>query len=187
MSINIIHDNILNFAIENKIFFTTLITISIVRFKHLSKTNNYFAALVYFIGTFFHELSHYIVALITTMKIPKKVSLFPKVENINGKKSIVLGYVEISKENVNIFNAFPIAMAPLILLYLAYLVSKYFFIFYTNYYQINLFGYFVYLFLITTLIVNSVPSSADFKMAKTNGSIYLYFVLFVSLSIYIIF
>lgn len=187
MTINLIHDYILNFAIENKIFFTTLMTISIMRFKHLSKTNNYFAALVYFIGTFFHELSHYIVALITTMKIPKRVSLLPKVENINGKKTIVLGYVEISKENVNIFNAFLIAMAPLILLYLAYLVSKYFFIFYTNYYQINLLGYFLYLFLITTLIVNSVPSSADFKMAKTHGSIYLYLILFIFLSIYIIF
>jgi hypothetical protein len=177
MNFNIYHDWILNFIIENKIFFTIFMTIIIVRFKYLSQTNSYLAASVYFIGTFFHELAHYLIALFTTFRWPEKISLFPKIEKHNGTKTIVLGYVDINKKNLNIFNAFLIGMAPLLLLYLAYLVSKYFFTFYVQLFEINLGTYLLYLFLITTLIVNSVPSSADFKVARIKGSIYLYIML----------
>lgn len=179
MNLSIYHNILLNFVIDNKIFVTVFMTIIIVKFKYLSQTNSYSAALAHFIGTFFHELAHYIIAIITTFRIPTKISLFPKIEKINGKKTILLGYVDINKDHLNILNACLIAMAPLILLYLAYLVSKYFFTFYIEWFEINIGSYLLYLFLITTLIVNSVPSSADFKMARYKGSIYLYILLII--------
>ncbi|MCT7563138.1 hypothetical protein [Aliarcobacter butzleri] len=176
------YNSILEFVKTNNILFTVFITILIVKLKDVSKSNVYLAGIVYFTGTFFHELAHYIAALITTLRFPEKVSLFPKSEVINGKKHINLGYVRVKDSHINIFNAFIIGMAPLSLLYLAYLVPKYFFVYYISYFQIGITAYILQSFLIATLIINSVPSRADFILARTKGSLYFYI---VSISIFI--
>lgn len=175
----------LQLIIENQIFFAVFFTILIIKIKQMSKKNIYLATIVYFIGTFFHELAHYIAALITTFRIPNGFSLFPKIKKENGHNRIILGYVLIEKEYINVFNAFLIGMAPLSLLFLAYLVSRYYFQLSSIWWEINILNYLAYLFLLTTLIVNSVPSRMDFIVAKTKGSLYLYLLLILAYLFYI--
>lgn len=179
---DILYKEIFNFIVDNQIFFTVFMTIIILKFKDISKCNGYLAGLIHILGTFFHELTHYLVAILTTFHIPKNFSIFPKTNK--SERSIELGYVELEMRYLNIFNAFLISMAPLLLLYLAYFVSKYFFIYYEKYFEVGIISYIIYLFLMTTLIVNSIPSKADFKIAKYKGSIYFYILLvFVALLI----
>ena len=145
--------------------------------KEISKANMYLSGIVYFLGTFFHELAHYIMALITTFKLPGQISIFPKSEVVNGRKTITLGYVEVRNSSLNILNAFLIGMAPLSLLYLAYIVSKYFFIYYGIWFEVGIIAYILQSFLMATLIINSVPSRADLILARTKGSLYFYIVI----------
>ncbi|WP_418181383.1 hypothetical protein ACNSOL_11830 (plasmid) [Aliarcobacter lanthieri] len=170
---------ILKFIVDNQIFFTVFITIVILKFKDVSKRNGYVAGVIHIIGTFFHELSHYIVAIITAFHIPRKFSIFPRVYKNNRENNIELGHVELEARYLNVFNAFLIGMAPLLLLYLAYLVSIYFFVYYERFFDIGILSYVIYLFLIVTLIVNSIPSKADLKLAQYKGSIYFYILLIV--------
>lgn len=171
----------LYFIKNNQVLFSVFITIAIIKLKEISKTNIYFAGIVYFTGTFFHEIAHFIAAFLTTFRFPEKVSLFPKREIIDGKKGIVLGYVQVKQNNINILNAFIIGMAPLSLLYLAYLVSISFFDYYSIWFSVGITAYILKSFLIATLIINSVPSKADFNIAIQKGSLYLYTILILLL------
>ena len=175
-SLKMEYESIFYFIKNNQILFTVFITIIIVKLKDISKTNIYLSGIVYFLGTFFHELAHYIIALVTTFRLPGRISLLPKYEVTNDRKFIVLGNVEVKNSSLNIFNAFPIGMAPVSLLYLAYLISKYFFIYYAIWFEIGIFAYILQSFLMATLIINSVPSRADFILASRKGSLYFYII-----------
>ena len=179
------YSTVFNFIKNNQILFTVFITILILKMKEISKVNIYLSGIVYFLGTFFHELAHYIIALITTFRLPGRISLFPKYEIVNGRRVIALGYVEVKNSSLNILNAFPIGMAPLLLLYLAYIVSKYFFIYYGIWFEVGIIAYILQSFLMATLIINSVPSRADLILAKTKGSLYFY-IVFLLISIFYI-
>lgn len=168
---------ILNFIINNNVIFIVVSTILIIKIKAMATKNILFASLIHIIGTLLHELSHYIVALVTTLKIPSNFSILPKSRIENGIKTIELGYVVVNKKNLNIFNSFLIGMSPLSLLFAAYYVSKNFFTFYEKYFSVGVIAYILYVFLIVTLVVNSVPSKADFEMARYKGSIYLYLLI----------
>ena len=111
------YSTVLNFIKTNQVLFTVFITILILKMKEISKANVYLSGIIYLLGTFFHELAHYIMALITTFKLPGRISIFPKSEVVNGRKTITLGYVEVRNSSLNILNAFLIGMAPLSLLY----------------------------------------------------------------------
>lgn len=178
---------VLNFIKTNQVLFTVFITILILKMKEISKANVYLSGIIYLLGTFFHELAHYIMALITTFKLPGQISIFPKSEVVNGRKTITLGYVEVRNSSLNILNAFLIGMAPLSLLYLAYLVSKYFFIYYGLWFEIGIFAYILQSFLVATLIINSVPSRADFILASSRGSLYFYITLISIFITYLLF
>ena len=97
------YNSILEFVKTNNILFTVFITILIVRLKDVSKSNVYLAGIVYFTGTFFHELAHYIAALITTLRFPEKVSLFPKSEVIitNDLVSLFENDMQLGKNKVS--------------------------------------------------------------------------------------
>lgn len=181
------YSTVFNFIKNNQILFTVFITILILKMKEISKVNIYLSGIVYFLGTFFHELAHYIIALITTLRLPGRISLFPKYEVVNGRKVIALGYVEVRNSSLNILNAFPIGMAPLLLLYLAYIVSKYFFIYYGIWFEVGIIAYILQSFLMATLIINSVPSRADLILAKTKGSLYFYIVILLISIFYIVY
>ncbi len=181
------YSTVFNFIKNNQILFTVFITILILKMKEISKVNIYLSGIVYFLGTFFHELAHYIIALITTFRLPGRISLFPKYEIVNGRRVIALGYVEVKNSSLNILNAFPIGMAPLLLLYLAYIVSKYFFIYYGIWFEVGIIAYILQSFLMATLIINSVPSRADLILAKTKGSLYFYIVILLISIFYIVY
>ena len=181
------YSTVFNFIKNNQILFTVFITILILKMKEISKVNIYLSGIVYFLGTFFHEMAHYIMALITTFRLPGRVSLFPKYEVVNGRKIIALGYVEVRNSSLNILNAFPIGMAPLLLLYLAYMVSKYFFIYYGIWFEVGIIAYILQSFLMATLIINSVPSRADLILARTKGSLYFYIVILLISIFYIVY
>lgn len=180
MTSKAIEVEVVYFIMKNEIFFAVLFTVLIVRAKEFSKRNRFLAGVVYLIGTFFHELAHYIAILITTLSVPKGFTVFPKTVTENGVKYITLGEVRIDEKKLNFFNAAIIGFAPLILLYLAYLVSIYFFDIYGEYFKIGIFAHIFYIFLISTLIVNSIPSDADIKMAFSKGSVYFYSFLIFS-------
>ena len=181
------YNEVFDFIKNNQILFTVFITILILKMKEISKVNIYLSGIVYFLGTFFHELAHYIIALITTFRLPGRISLFPKYEIVNGRRVIALGYVEVKNSSLNILNAFPIGMAPLILLYLAYIVSKYFFIYYGIWFEVGIIAYILQSFLMATLIINSVPSRADLILARTKGSLYFYIVILLISIFYIVY
>lgn len=181
------YNEVFDFIKNNQILFTVFITILILKMKEISKVNIYLSGIVYFLGTFFHELAHYIIAIITTFRLPGRISLFPKYEIVNGRRVIALGYVEVKNSSLNILNAFPIGMAPLLLLYLAYIVSKYFFIYYGIWFEVGIIAYILQSFLMATLIINSVPSRADLILARTKGSLYFYIVILLISIFYIIY
>ena len=181
------YNEVFDFIKNNQILFTVFITILILKMKEISKANMYLSGIVYFLGTFFHELAHYIMALITTFKLPGQISIFPKSEAVNGRKIITLGYVEVRNSSLNILNAFPIGMAPLSLLYLAYLVSISFFDYYSIWFEVGIIAYILQSFLMATLIINSVPSRADLILARTKGSLYFYIVILLISIFYIVY
>ena len=181
------YNEVFDFIKNNQILFTVFITILILKMKEISKANIYLSGIVYFLGTFFHEMAHYIMALITTFRLPGRISLFPKYEIVNGRRVIALGYVEVKNSSLNILNAFPTGMAPLLLLYLAYIVSKYFFIYYGIWFEVGIIAYILQSFLMATLIINSVPSRADLILAKTKGSLYFYIVILLISIFYIVY
>ena len=181
------YNEVFDFIKNNQILFTVFITILILKMKEISKVNIYLSGIVYFLGTFFHELAHYIIAIITTFRLPGRISLFPKYEIVNGRRVIALGYVEVKNSSLNILNAFPTGMAPLLLLYLAYIVSKYFFIYYGIWFEVGIIAYILQSFLMATLIINSVPSRADLILAKTKGSLYFYIVILLISIFYIVY
>ena len=181
------YNEVFDFIKNNQILFTVFITILILKMKEISKVNIYLSGIVYFLGTFFHELAHYIIAIITTFRLPGRISLFPKYEIVNGRRVIALGYVEVKNSSLNILNAFPIGMAPLLLLYLAYIDSKYFFIYYGIWFEVGIIAYILQSFLMATVIINSVPSRADLILARTKGSLYFYIVILLISIFYIIY
>lgn len=113
---------------------------------------------MYLIGTFFHELAHFIVSFFT-FGSPSWFSIFPSKtkDATTGTTSYTLGYV--NNRRVRWYNVLFISMAPLLLLPLSYFVYKNFFLFFSH----NIIGYILYVFIIITLIYSSIPSSVDFK------------------------
>ena len=185
--------NLMGFIDENMVFFFILTTVFVVYLKEYTKRNIYLTSIAYLVGTFFHELAHYIAALLTTLRFPSRISIFPEkmteeIINNNGEKETkiyyVLGYVKVNSSRLNILNSFIIGFAPLVLMYLSYIVYKEFFFYYEQYFELNTFAYVLYVFLIVTLFVNSIPSRADLELSKTSGSIYFWALVLVVSFIY---
>lgn len=146
----------------------------IVRFKRVSSGNRFFAGLINILGTFFHEMAHYLVGFILFAK-PTGFSLWPKTQAVGG---YVLGSV--SFRNIRFYNAIPTALAPLLLVVLAYFVDQQYF----TVIRETLVSYVVYIFMIVILLENAIPSTVDVKVAFSNpigvvlyvvgGLLYLY-------------
>lgn len=155
-------NTILNFMLEN-IYAYMIVVIIIERLKRKSYSNLYTAWLVCFIGTFFHELMHYVVSKITNGK-PNGFSIWPyKEKESNG---YVLGYV--SSDNLRWYNKFLISMAPFMLFGILHLINNYYFV----YFELNLYSQLFYIFLIVVFLDSAIPSSVDFKMAFERYNFY---------------
>lgn len=156
----------LMFVKENLLFFAIIFAAIIGKLKEASKQNIFYVWLMYLVGTFFHETSHFLVSLISNGK-PSWFSIIPKkvINKENGKKYYALGYV--TNNNITWYNSFVISMAPLLLVLLSFLVYKNFFIFVPQ----NIFTILIYVFLIVALVFSSIPSSVDFANVFKSGNV----------------
>ncbi|TDA63654.1 hypothetical protein E0765_07410 [Sulfuricurvum sp. IAE1] len=123
-------------------------------------------------GTVLHELCHYVAALLLNGK-PIGFSLIPR----RVHDGWVLGSVESS--NVRWYNAFPIAMAPVLLLGAAYYLD----VWYGAYIvQPSLLSDLVYILAVVVLVENAIPSLQDFRVALSNipgAAIYTVIIIFL--------
>lgn len=128
---------------------------------------HYFHAIT-LLGTFFHELAHAIIAIITFAKL-EKFDLIPR----KSGNYFILGEVQVS--NLTWFNTAPIALAPLLLLFTPLAGSS--FIDINEYTPLEQ----VALFVATSLITqSSFPSGQDYKtlFSKPIGVIFWVAVIF---------
>ena len=148
------YTNINNLLEDNYTFVAIVVAAIIGKMKEGSKSSIWKAWIVFFVGTFFHELAHFIVSLITFGK-PSSFNVFPSKDKETNM--ITLGYV--TSRNMRWYNAFFISMAPLLLIPLSYYVYTTFF----TYFEFNIYTMFIQIFLIVTLLFSSIPSGTDFK------------------------
>ncbi|WP_294961503.1 hypothetical protein [Sulfurimonas sp.] len=147
---------------ENILFYSIALAALIGKMKESSKKNMLSAWIMYFMGTFFHELSHFIISFFTIGK-PFRFSVIPSstVDKLTGQKMITLGHVK--SRNVKWWNVFLISMSPLLLFPLSFWVYSNFF----NYLELNLWTVIIYVFSIVSLLFSAIPSGVDFKNVFT--------------------
>lgn len=121
--------------------------------------NLYYLAFTNFIGTLFHELAHFCMALIF-LKIPSSISLIPKKEGEYHN----FGRVSMVIDKLNIINKFPISIAPIFLFPLI-LLNEESYIFYYKYFGNSLISNVALIYLMVVLTLNSFPSVSDIKDA----------------------
>jgi hypothetical protein len=136
-------------------FVSVVLVVLIGRIKHLHCRSLWSAALVNFVGVVFHELAHYLIALLLGGR-PKRFSVWPK----RMADGFLFGQVVCAR--INAFNALPIGIAPLSLLPLAWLIHQKFYL----YLQPTSWNYIAYLFLMVIVIENALPSSADWRLVR---------------------
>ncbi|MBF0455002.1 MAG: hypothetical protein HQL72_09355 [Magnetococcales bacterium] len=141
-------------AHESRLYLIALVLL-IARLRTLSTTNRFLTGLFNLLGTFFHELAHYMVGLLLGAK-PSGFSLWPKPHREGG---VVLGSVTFA--NLRFYNTLPTALAPLLLFILAYLANIRLF----SPQDESLFSYTLSLFIIVILLENAIPSTTDIKVA----------------------
>lgn len=109
-------------------------------------------------GTLLHELAHFLTALLLNAR-PSGFSLIPK---RNGE-GWTLGSVTVT--NLRWYNAAPVALAPLVLLYAAYGIGTWSQLYFAG----NGIAYDLGLLLcMVVLTENAIPSSVDLEMAISN-------------------
>ena len=136
-------------------FYLILLVIILMRVKYATYSRMWMSAVVNIPGTFMHELMQYFVGAILNV-IPVNFTIFPK-RNLDG--AYVMGSVGFS--NITFYNAVPSAMAPLLLLPIAFYINRYALPMMTP----TFFNYVLYVLLQTIIIENAIPSGADFRVA----------------------
>jgi hypothetical protein len=126
----------------------------LVRIKYKTYHSLWASALVNIPGTILHEMMHYLVGLFMNVR-PCNFTVCPKKEG----DYYVMGSVGF--RNVTWYNAVPASMAPLLLLVIGFYVNRY----YLPKMTPTILNYTFYVLLQTIIIENSIPSSADFKVA----------------------
>ena len=149
--------NYADMILENRLIYTVSVLFVGYLLSRSFARNIYIYALFHSLGTFLHELSHYFMSVVFNGK-PRAFSIFPSKDKNGG---IVLGYVE--SLNMTWYNKLPIGLAPLLLLVLVYFFDMYWFIFVDK----NIFTALGYIFIISVLVINSIPSIQDLKISFT--------------------
>lgn len=145
-------------------FFAIVLSAIIGRVMQDSKSNIYKMWTLFFVGTFLHELSHFLTSLVT-LGFPYKLSVIPKKDKDN-PEMITMGHVK--SFNVRWYNVFWISMSPLLLLPMAMLVNEYFFL----YFESSILNFFTWVFLMISMVFSAVPSRVDFSNL-IRGNIFL--------------
>ncbi|MBF0195816.1 MAG: hypothetical protein HQL71_14755 [Magnetococcales bacterium] len=141
----------------NRLYLIILVLL-IVRLMSIASGSRFSISFINLFGTFCHELAHYIVGLLLWAK-PTNFSLWPKRQAGGG---FVLGSVSFS--NIKFFNAIPTALAPLLLILLAYYVEQNFFTLVDE----TTITFILYVFIIVVILENAIPSATDFSVAFNN-------------------
>lgn len=155
------------------------------RFKHkmIQSGKDYLVMSAYFLSVFFHEMAHYLISFLMGGK-PISMTIIPVKKEINENGVIYhrweLGNV-VSKD-INFFNAFPIGIAPLFLLIIAYYVFIAYFDFFDRESGPQILFFY---FLLYVLISNSLPSREDLKIAFTATAFSFPFYLVVGILVYL--
>lgn len=154
---------LVNFILNTTIGFVSLVLVVHSFMQRASNRSLIGAWSVNVLGVFFHELAHAIVGLITYSK-PVRFMIFPEAHKDNNQETFyTLGTV--THANLKWYNAFPSAMAPLLLLWVAHLIEKH----YWNIVPNQSLGYLMlYVYLLIVFLINAIPSSIDFKEAFKN-------------------
>lgn len=165
-----------NQILENRIVFTAIV-LMMSRILTVTFINHmYIQALLLSISTIIHEVCHFVVGLLLNGK-PTSFSILPT-KNYDENR-IQLGSVRFV--NLNWYNRIPIGLAPLLIFIFIYYFDLYFFI----YFEKNLINTLLYIYLLSILLINSIPSKTDLKIAFSciTGIIFygLIFVIFYKL------
>jgi hypothetical protein len=143
---------------DSRLYLIALV-LMIARLRRVASVNRFLLGFINLFGTFFHELAHYVIGLILYAK-PTGFSIWPKAQAGGG---FVLGSVSFG--NLRFFNTLPTAIAPLLLIILAYYVDIHFFATFDE----TIATYILYIFTIVILLENSIPSTTDIRVAFNNG------------------
>lgn len=175
-------EDFIQLLLEEYFFVMVYIIVLLERLKRIANRNLFLSWFINLSGTILHELSHFIVALITFGK-PTTFSLIPKSTRIveNGLERKIYELGSVSVRNANNFNRFPIGMSPLLLLIPLLYIDNYFFIYFENTLKNTL----LYLFIVIVILDSSIPSGQDFKQAfKGYGYIiWLLILLFIAFAL----
>jgi hypothetical protein len=178
----------MEFFKENFFFFflLTFSFLSYIRYVYAQR-NIYLLSLFFIPATFLHELTHFIVGLITFAK-PTNFNLLPKKEG----DSYVLGNVNF--ENINFFNALFTGIAPVLLIVALYFLDKNNFALYKeichNYChmdEFNLIAFFILVYINYIFIYSGIPSSQDFKVIFSHPFGIIFWGIIISIIFYIFF
>jgi len=149
-------------------FASLVVLVLIIRLKNyvLQNSNSVVVFFVYFFGVLAHELSHFIVSLLTLGK-PVGLTVIPvrKELLLEEKRYIYWEFGHVVSNNTTFLNSFYIGLAPLLLMPLAYLV-------YVNFFNFVPFNGLNIVFLhaiVFVLLFNSFPSEADIKVAFSSA------------------
>ena len=171
------------FMYSHMVFFAIIFAAFVGQTKEKSKRSMLYAWLVYFVGTFLHELSHFALSLIFNGK-PIWFSVFPKMlKDSSGNKSYLLGHVKSS--NIKWYNVFFVSMSPFLLFFIAFYVYEHFFYYFT----VSTISILAYIYLIVIISFSAIPSSVDFKNLHSSGNVVLNLIppLFSVFSLFLIF
>ena len=125
----------------------TVLLVAILLSRLMKTDIAYISRITGFVGIFLHELMHFIVGTIMLAR--------PSLVHVGSDRGSV------AFERFTWYNAAPTAMAPLLLLPVAFYLDKLFFVFFPN----DLFHQIMYLCAMSVIIENSIPSGQDFKVA----------------------
>ena len=154
---------VIDYITGNSVLFTSVIIL--VHSLQRKFYRNIFTAWLFDIfGVFFHEVAHFVIGVIFGAK-PFAFSVIPQ-KTQNG---YMMGHVQFS--NIKWYNAIPVALAPFLLILLAFFIDKYYFIVIEK----TVLSYVGYIFLLIVTITSAMPSSQDFKVARSSfGGILFY-------------
>ena len=125
----------------------TVLLVAILLSRLMKTDIAYISKITGFVGIFLHELMHFIVGTITLAR--------PSLVHVGSDRGSV------TFERFTWYNAAPTAMAPLLLLPLAFYLDKIFFVFF----PCDLLHQIIYLCCMSVIIENSIPSGQDFRVA----------------------
>ena len=140
----------------NNRFWMILLVVFLVRLKYSTYSSMWMSALVNIPGTFLHELMHFLVGGMLNAQ-PCNFTVIPR-RNIEG--DYVMGSVGF--RNIQFYNAVPAAMAPLLLLPIAFYLNR----FWLPSLEPSTTNYVLYILLQTIIIENAIPSGQDFRVAS---------------------